>query len=347
VAHEAIFRRWDRLRDWIAAEREFLVWRSALEAGRRGWQRAPESAKQDALLMGLALAQAQRWLAARASDLSEVDREFIELSVKRELSQRMQQERLRRRANQMRALVGLVLAVVAAGLAWAKQDYLRARAVTLAEVIWPKALSPVAERGLKGGDVFKECADCPEMVVLPAGEFLMGSPANEEGRDADESPLHIVVVARPFAVARFELTFDEWDACVTLGGCTYSPSDQGWGRGTRPVINVSWNDAQQYVAWLSARTGRPYRLLSEAEWEYAARSGSDKPYPWGGEIGNAHANCAGCGSQWDASQTAPAGSFAPNAFGLYDMHGNVSEWVQDCAHASYSEAPGDGSAWAS
>ena len=117
------------------------------------------------------------------------------------------------------------------------------------------------------------------------------------------------------------------------------------GRGRQPVINVTWDDAQRYVAWLSKMTGKPYRLLSEAEWEYAARAGTQTAYSWGDEIGKGNANCNGCGSQWDNKQTAPVGSFAPNAFGLYDMHGNVWEWVEDCFHDNYNGAPEDGSAW--
>jgi formylglycine-generating enzyme required for sulfatase activity len=182
------------------------------------------------------------------------------------------------------------------------------------------------------------------MVVLPAGEFMMGSPADEKGRYGDEGPQHQVVIGKHLSVSRFEVTFEEWDACVTLGGCDQLPPDQGWGRGTRPVINVSWDDAQQYIAWLSRRTGRTYRLLSEAEWEYAARAGSDRAYPWGDDIGRGNANCFDCGSDWDGRQTAPVGSFAANAFGLHDMHGNVWEWVEDCYQRNYYSAPSDGSA---
>ena len=156
-----------------------------------------------------------------------------------------------------------------------------------------------------------------------------------------------MTIAKPFAVGRFEVTFDEWDACLADNGCAgnKSPSDADWGKGTRPVINVSWNDAKEYVAWLSRKAAKPYRLLSEAEWEYAARAGSDKAYTWGDDIGKGKANCRGCGSQWDNKQTAPAGSFPPNAFGLHDMHGNAWEWVEDCWHDSYAGAPSDGSTW--
>jgi len=171
----------------------------------------------------------------------------------------------------------------------------------------------------------------------------MGSP-RAEGSDA-EGPQHKVTIARPFAVSRYEITFDEWDACVAAVGCKHKPSDEGWGRGKRPVINVSWDDAQAYVVWLSKKTGKKYRLLSEAEWEYAARAGTTTRYPWGDEPGSNRANFYGSGSQWSGKQTAPVGSFEPNAFGLYDMIGNVWEWVQDCHAERYSESIRDGSAF--
>jgi formylglycine-generating enzyme required for sulfatase activity len=208
-------------------------------------------------------------------------------------------------------------------------------------------LTTAQERALNAGDSFKEGADCPEMVVVPAGHFLMGSPEGQSDYN-DEYPQHRVTIARRFAVAKYALTFDEWDACAAQGSCRKDVGDSGWGRGRRPVINVSWNDAQAYVKWLSSITGRPYRLLSEAEWEYAARAGSQTKYPWGDAIklyGKTMANCENCGSQWDKKQTAPVGSFAPNRFGLYDMIGNVWEWTQDCWNDTYQGAPADGSAW--
>jgi formylglycine-generating enzyme required for sulfatase activity len=199
---------------------------------------------------------------------------------------------------------------------------------------------------LKPKDTFKDCANCPEMVVVPAGTFTMGSPASERWRETDEGPQHAVTIARPYAVGQFALTFDQWDACVADGGCNgYRPSDQGWGRGHRPVINVSWDDAKAYVLWLAQKTGKPYRLLTEAEYEYAARAGTTTAYPWGNAIGKNNANCDGCGSQWDNKQTAPVGSFAANGFGLNDMVGNVRQWVEDCYDSDYNGAPIDGAKW--
>ncbi len=195
--------------------------------------------------------------------------------------------------------------------------------------------------------VFRDGDECPEMVVIPAGEFLMGSPEGEPGRSAHEGPRRKVTIARPFAVGKYPITFDEWDACVKAGGTKCKPEDAGWGRGRRPVISVSWDDAQAYVAWLSEKTGKPYRLLSEGEWEYAARAGTTTRYPWGDEPGNNRANFRDSGNAWSGQQTSPVGSFDPNAFGLFDMIGNVWEWVRDCWNESYQGAPEDGGAWES
>lgn len=192
--------------------------------------------------------------------------------------------------------------------------------------------------------IFKDCPDCPEMVPVPAGKFDMGSPEDEQGRDANEGPQHTVTIARPFAVGKYEVTFEEWDACVSGGGCR-KVGDEGWGRGKRPVINVGWAEAQAYASWLTSKTGQHYRLLTEAEWEYAARAGTASRYYWGDDVGRNNANCNGCDSRWDNKQTAPAGSFPPNAFGLHDMLGNVWEWVADCPHDNYNDAPADGSEW--
>ena len=172
--------------------------------------------------------------------------------------------------------------------------------------------------------MFRDCSDCPELVVAPLGEFDMGSSAKPS-----EQPVHHVSVHKNFAIGRRDVTFAEWDRCVAQLGCQFSPPDQGWGRGDRPVTNVSWDDAKEFIAWLSKTTGKPYRLPTEAEWEYAARGGATTPYWWGKELGVGHAQCAECGGS-ENGKTVPSGSFRANAFGLYDTAGNAAEWVEDC-----------------
>ena len=184
----------------------------------------------------------------------------------------------------------------------------------------------------------------PAMVILPTGSFRMG---NLDGSGhSDERPVRTVTISRPIAMGRYPITFEDYDRYVSAMGAK-RPGDAGWGRGRRPVINVNWHDAKAYAAWLSEQTGKRYRLPSESEWEYAARAGTETAYSWGNEIGVNRANCDGGGSRWDNEQTSPIGSFEPNAFGLYDMHGNVWEWVEDGWHDNYEGAPSDGSAWAS
>ena len=218
------------------------------------------------------------------------------------------------------------------------------------------------EKRYPPGKWFRDCAECPLMVVVPPGEFMMGSPESEAGRLKYEGPVHRVRIERPFAVGVYEVTFAEWDACMSGGGCGgYRPSDGGWGRGNRPVIHVSWEDAKAYVRWLSRKTGEEYRLLSESEWEYVARGGTETARYWGesetGQCGyengadlearkkyyggkEAAADCND-GYVW----TSPVGSFGENGFGLHDVLGNVSEWVEDCWNGGYRRAPADGSAW--
>ncbi|MBI1385813.1 MAG: SUMF1/EgtB/PvdO family nonheme iron enzyme [Rhizobiales bacterium] len=206
------------------------------------------------------------------------------------------------------------------------------------------------------GETFRDCPDCPLMVVVPAGSFMMGSPESEEGRNADEGPQRRVTLRQPFAVGKFEVTFAQWDACVAAKGCKHKPSDENWGRGQRPVMNVSWDDIEnEYLPWLNRTLGLSgggaYRLLSEAEWEYAARGGTTTPFSFGATISTDQANYDGnytYGSGRKGAyreKTVEVGSFPGNAFGLHDMHGNVWEWVEDPWHENYNGAPTDGSAW--
>jgi formylglycine-generating enzyme required for sulfatase activity len=210
-------------------------------------------------------------------------------------------------------------------------------------VVRPAGPSPAtpAQAPSRPGDSLRDCPDCPELILIPAGSFDMGAAATPFDR-----PVHRVTLAEPFAMSRNEVTFEEWDKCVAAGGCKFKPDDRGWGRGDHPVINVSWSDAKEYVAWLSQKTGKSYRLPSEAEWEYAARAGTKTPFHWGAQVGTRMANCRDC-QTGEPVQTLNVGSFSPNAFGLNDMAGNAAEWLEDCWNESYKGAPSDGSAWTS
>jgi formylglycine-generating enzyme required for sulfatase activity len=225
----------------------------------------------------------------------------------------------------------------------------------LPELRFARPLSRNEETAVRPLDHFKECEPCPEMVVVPAGQFMMGAREDETGSTADERPQHQVNFTQSFGVARFPVTLSEWDACAAARGCSYRPSDQSWGRGTQPVINILWDDAREYVAWLSRTTARTYRLLSESEREYVARAGTTTAYWWGDQFEPAQANSApGNRLLFSAStgdiarpRTMPVRSFAPNPWGLYQVHGNVYDWVEDCWHENYDGAPSDGSAWLS
>jgi formylglycine-generating enzyme required for sulfatase activity len=305
------------------------------------------------LLRGDDLAAAEAWIKRSNPDafrITEAVRDFIASSKKAEAAFFDSASAARRRVRRSRILMGVLFAVVVAVLAgWWEQDWLRKHLYVWTNV---NVLAAAQEQSLKPGQSFKECTDCPEMIVVPAGSFLMGSPEGH-GR-SNEHPQHNVTIAKPFAVAKFELTFSEWDACETQGGCPHA-RDNDWGRGRQPVINVDWDDAKQYVRWLSTITGKNYRLLSEAEYEYAARGGGQTEYPWGDNLklnGTAMADCLECVSlefrvshQLVKKLIAPVGLFPPNKFGLYDMVGNVLEWTEDCDHSDYDGAPANGAAW--
>ncbi|VAV91577.1 Phage protein [hydrothermal vent metagenome] len=216
------------------------------------------------------------------------------------------------------------------------------------------AALPIQTAPPAAGNAFKDCADCPAMARLEPGEFRMGAPASEPARHISEGPVTPVTISKPFAIATTEVTFAQWDACIADGGCRYLPPDQGWGRADRPAVNVSFDDAQAYATWLSQKTGKTYRLPSEAEWEYAARAGSRGPFAIGATgasaslaptTANYNAHFAYGGKKGEyRKQTVPVASFAPNKFGLFDMHGNAWEWTADCWAESHEGAPQDGSA---
>ena len=250
----------------------------------------------------------------------------------------------------------------------------RVAALRQAAVVDPSATADTRQQDL---EVFRDCPDCPELVVIPAGTFRMGSPASEAGRYDREGPRHEVTLRSRFALGRYEVTRGEYAAFVSATGWRSSRGcymwDGSWnlddeaswrapgfaqGDG-HPVVCVSWTDAQAYVRWLSEETGKGYRLPSEAEWEYAARGGTTTSRYWGdgSSAQCAHANGADASAKrvhsgWPVAScddgvvhTASVGSYDANAFGLFDVLGNVWEWTEDCWHGTYAGAPGDGAAW--
>lgn len=214
-----------------------------------------------------------------------------------------------------------------------------------------KVPSSAPSAGAVFRDRLKNGSSGPEMVVVPAGRFRMGAIFG--GGDPDEKPIHWVSIPRPFAMGKYEVTFEEYDRFCEATGREkpkdgrrwFGPLSRDWGRGRMPVMNVGWEDAAAYAKWLSEQTGQRYRLPSEAEWEFAARGGKDTPFWWGGTAGQNRANCKGCGSKWDKKKAAPVGSFGANPYGLFDTAGNVWEWCLDTWHDSYDNAPADGSPW--
>jgi formylglycine-generating enzyme required for sulfatase activity len=354
-AHEALLRQWNLLEGWLAEDAGLLAVLEGVKRASRDWA----ANNRDAAWLIHAtdrLAAAER-LTERpdlADHMEAPDRDYLAACRKVEASAKGRRRRVQ-------ALIYAMLIGMIAGLfGWINQAYVKEQwrwVLTerpfVSANIWPYVLTPQAERELKPKDSFRECSPaqgkdyCPEMIVVPAGSFIMGSPPTEKGHEDGESPPHRITIRQPFAVSKYVLTFDEWDTCVAFGECIAGATDLGWGRGQQPMINATWDDAERYVTWLSKTTGRQYRLLTEAEYEYVARAGAQTPYSWGEAVGTNNANCNGCGSRWDNTQTAPVGSFAPNAFGLYDVAGNAMEWVEDCYHPNYNGAPIDGSAWTS
>ena len=240
----------------------------------------------------------------------------------------------------------MLLGIIAGLVAFINQDFLKEQ-YQWRLVMGPSVLSAEQEKEkvAKPGSDFKECANvngCPTMIVVPAGKFTMGSPETEEDRSEDEGPQHEVTIAKTFAVGRTDITFAEWDICVAAGACR-KVSHNGWGRGDRPVILVSWEEAKGYVRWLKRMTGKDYRLLSEAEWEYAARAGNQGRWSFGDD--EAQLGDYAWFNRNSDVKTQPVAKKKPNAFGLYDMHGNVWQWVEDPYHDSYAGAPSDGSVW--
>ena len=333
VAHEALFREWTRLKRWLEPERTRLDALRLLQIDAANWDR---SSRSPAFLnhRGKRLGEADA-LAANDNYRKRIgDPELAYIAACRNA-----ERAARRRLLAVASLVGVLSVALAAGVtAWWQGPWLKRQTYWAMHV---RALSPAGERALQPGDPpFRECTHCPTVVVLRANSFTMGSTDNPR-----ERPPHRVTIAQPFAVGQLEVTFDEWDACVVHGGaCSPDVGTAGWGRGRQPVIFVSWEQAQHYVQWLSDVTGRPYRLLSEAEWEYAARAGNQANYSFGPDeatLGD-HAwfadNAEGRAHSADDKKR-------PNGFGLYNMYGNVAEWVADCFAENYGEPRSNGAAW--
>jgi formylglycine-generating enzyme required for sulfatase activity len=361
VAHEALFREWKRLAGWLEPERARLEALRSLQVDALTWDRNTRD-------VGFLNHRGKRL--AEASRLSEIEgyrKRLTSLEFDYLLGCQAAETRERRRERGIQAAIGaMAIGLIAGLLGWMHQGFLAEewnwyttmRPYMMAN-FRPHVLGAEAEGKRIAGPTpkdrtFRECAtNCPWMIVIPAGEFLMGSPDGkdgstkaEDGPYKDEGPQHKVTFARNFAVAKNDVTFDEWDACAAVGGCPKA-EDSGMGRGDKPVINVTFDDAERYAKWLSLMTGKDYRLLSEAEWEYSARAGTTTTYFWGDEILEKNANCNRCGNTADGKGTTEVGLFPANKYGLKDMAGNVWQWVEDCYHKTYVDAPVDGEAWTS
>jgi formylglycine-generating enzyme required for sulfatase activity len=351
------------LRELAEALRVDLDWiREHTRLGELATRWQSRNRPESLLLRGDDLDAAKVWAAKRKPDstpITESQRAFLSASEQAEFARIAESKTARGRTRRTQILIGALAAVLAAVIVLGFAAYWNEQALK-GYYYWftnvrSYVLTAKAERMLKPGETFSECVKtdgdyskyCPEMVVIPAGKFRMGSPTTEKGRNRDEGPQHEVTIARPFAVSKFEVTVDQWDTCVQYGGCTrVGDSFAGgklpatpFGGGKQPAINISWDDAKEYVKWLSWLTGQHYRLLSEAEWEYAARAGSTGPYSFEGD-----ASVLGEYAWYfenSSLKTHPVGEKKPNAFGLYDVHGNVSEWVEDCYRRSYASSPWD------
>jgi formylglycine-generating enzyme required for sulfatase activity len=281
---------------------------------------------------------------AAALEREKVAQRDRELALEQvQFAQDQRAKALRRGQRALSAAAALFVCIIVGAIGWYKQAYLKEQ-YQWRMVMGPAVLPAGRERALQARQEFKECANgCPMMIVVPAGKFTMGSSeTEEEDRSKDEGPQHEVTIAKPFAVGRTDVTFAEWDICVAAGACQ-KVSDNGWGRGDRPVILVSWEEAKGYVAWLKRITGKDYRLLSEAEWEYSARAGNQGRWSFGDD--EAQLGDYAWFNKNSEVKTQRVAKKKPNAFGLYDMHGNVWQWVEDPYHDNYDGAPLDGSVW--
>jgi formylglycine-generating enzyme required for sulfatase activity len=339
VAHEALFREWARLKSWLEPERARLEVLRSLQVDAANWDRNGRDA---------AFLNHRDKRLGEATEVAGIERyrqRLGQLEVDYVAGCQVAESLAHRRTRRVRALVGTLAALLVLGVVgWWQQSFIRE------QYYWRVIMGPSVltlaqekEKAAKPGLDFNECAiGCPTMVVVGADQFMMGSPEKEIDRYEDEGPQHEVMISRSFAVSRTEVTFAQWDACFAAAACTKA-SDSTWGRDDRPVINVSWDDAKHYVAWLSRVTGKDYRLLTEAEWEYASRAGSTARFTFGEP--EEQLDQYAWYSKNSAGKTQPVAKKKPNTFGLHDMHGNAFEWVEDPWHGNYNGAPTDGSAW--
>jgi formylglycine-generating enzyme required for sulfatase activity len=330
VAHEALFREWTRLKQWLEPERARLEALRALGVAAAAWTR--KNRRSEFLThfgQRLKDAAALEKHARYGPQLGASDRAYLAASRKSE-----RKAAGRRRSLQAMAAVS-VIAMAGVGAAYLNREALEPVWAKYTKY-WGKTQTAEALAAMKPVETFQDCAtganDCPVMVIVPAGKFRMG--------DEDYLEDQREVTVPRFAVSETEITFDDWDMCAANGGCRAQPrpGDATWGRGRQPVINVSWEDAQQYVSWLSQMTGATYRLLSEVEWEYAARAGTVTAFSFGAEDTDPSEY-----AWFDANsdgKSHPVQTRKDNAFGLYDMHGNVWEWVEDC-YADYDPGKKD------
>ncbi len=317
VSHEALIRNWGQLKKWVDDDRQFLLWQQRLGVSIKGWERSKRSS--DLLLRGLPLAESLDWLKNKPEYFSPEERKFVTASKNRKIRDRIAAA----------SFAGLVLLLIGGPLGW----------LWMGEMTVQYAGSIVLAR------LHLVSVPEPEMVEIPKGNYRQGDLRNSG--DSREQPVREVTI-KPFAMGRYEVTFEEYDRYLELttgvvpaqcvkpqpdARCSKVPNDEGWGREKRPVINVSWDEAVVYSKWLSKATGKQYRLPMEFEWQYAERSGERNDI-WAGTSDERDLENYGV---YSADRTEPVGKKKPNYLGLYDMNGNVWEWVQDCGKQELRE----------
>jgi formylglycine-generating enzyme required for sulfatase activity len=359
VAHEALLR-CQPIAGWLEQQKDALKLRDDIHRESKEWA---EGGSHDRDLV-------RRGPRLEAALALQADPEFVNTLVPAQQylasCRRLETSRNRRARRTQLSVYALMLAVIVALLGVIYKEPIEAQWFQLTTVrsyiathFRPHVLTADEERALTPSQSFRECARaCPEMVIVPAGAFQMESLGGDAGAYSTEGAIR-VTIGKPFAVGKFEVTWEEWGVCVAMRGCDGRPTgDSDFGKGRRPVINVSWDQATSYVEWLSRMTGKEYRLLTDTEWEYAAHAGTQTAYSFGSELAEIcrHVNLAdqafrrkGYGGEIvdcddGQAETAPVGRYPANAFGLHDMYGNVWEWVQDCHDVEAFAIPSDGSA---